>query len=51
MTWNISAVMRWNNSSDVDVPALDTIIPPESTAAYDMLDVVYCIVDEREFLK
>lgn len=37
--------------SDVDVPALDTVVPPETTAAYDMLDVIYGIVDERDFFE
>lgn len=33
------------------MPALDTIVPVETTAAYDMLDVIYSIVDEREFFE
>lgn len=37
--------------SDVDVPALDTIIPAESTAAYDMFDVIYGIIDEMDFFE
>lgn len=37
--------------SDVDVPSLDTIVPPETTAAYDMLDVIHCIVDEMDFFE
>ena len=36
---------------DRDVPALDTLIPQETTEAYDMLDVVYNIVDERDFFE
>ncbi|XP_044750965.1 propionyl-CoA carboxylase beta chain, mitochondrial-like [Coccinella septempunctata] len=36
---------------DLDVKILDTIIPPETTAAYDMLDVIVNIVDEREFFE
>lgn len=36
---------------DLDVPALDTIIPPESTSAYDMLDVIHSLVDERDFFE
>ncbi|NP_001279608.1 propionyl-CoA carboxylase beta chain, mitochondrial [Callorhinchus milii] len=31
------------------VPGLDTIVPLESTKAYDMLDIVREIVDERDF--
>ena len=36
---------------DRDVPGLDTVIPLESTQAYDMLDVINGIVDEREFFE
>lgn len=36
---------------DRDVPGLDTIIPLESTAAYNMLDVVHGIVDEGTFFE
>jgi propionyl-CoA carboxylase beta chain len=30
---------------------LDTIIPQETTSAYDMLDVVVNLVDERDFFE
>lgn len=33
------------------VPGLDTLVPLESTKAYDMLDIVHAIVDEREFFE
>ncbi|XP_048190937.1 LOW QUALITY PROTEIN: propionyl-CoA carboxylase beta chain, mitochondrial [Perognathus longimembris pacificus] len=33
------------------VPELDTIVPLESTKAYDMLDIVRAVVDEREFFE
>ncbi|KAK3859214.1 hypothetical protein Pcinc_034649 [Petrolisthes cinctipes] len=36
---------------DRDVPGLDTIIPLESTAAYDMLDVIRGVVDEAAFFQ
>ncbi|XP_019867451.2 propionyl-CoA carboxylase beta chain, mitochondrial-like [Aethina tumida] len=36
---------------DLDVPLLDTVVPPETTAAYDMLDVILAIVDERDFFE
>ncbi|KAF7273429.1 propionyl-CoA carboxylase beta chain, mitochondrial-like [Rhynchophorus ferrugineus] len=36
---------------DADVPILDTIIPPVTTAPYDMLDIISAIVDEREFFQ
>lgn len=38
-------------SRDRDVPTLDTIIPQETTEAYDMLDVVINVVDERDFFE
>lgn len=37
--------------SDVDVPALDTIIPSTSTTPYDMMEIILNIVDEREFFE
>lgn len=40
-----------NFSRDRDVPTLDTIIPQESTEAYDMLDVVINVVDDRDFFE
>lgn len=33
------------------MPGLDTVIPLESTAAYNMLDVVHSIVDEGDFFE
>ena len=36
---------------DRDVPGLDTIVPLETTTAYDMLDVINAVVDEREFFE
>jgi propionyl-CoA carboxylase beta chain len=38
-------------SRDRDVPTLDTVIPQETTEAYDMLDVVINVVDERDFFE
>nr|CAD7444436.1 unnamed protein product [Timema bartmani] len=40
-----------DDPSDREVPSLDTIVPQESTTAYDMLEVVYDIVDERDFFE
>lgn len=37
--------------SHLDVPSLDTIIPPSTTTPYDMLDVILSIVDERDFFE
>ncbi|XP_044525926.1 propionyl-CoA carboxylase beta chain, mitochondrial [Gracilinanus agilis] len=33
------------------VPELDTLVPSESTKAYDMVDIVHAVVDEREFFE
>uniref|UniRef100_A0A3Q2ZKR0 Propionyl-CoA carboxylase beta chain, mitochondrial n=1 Tax=Kryptolebias marmoratus TaxID=37003 RepID=A0A3Q2ZKR0_KRYMA len=33
------------------VKSLDTIVPFESTKAYDMLDIIHAIVDERDFFE
>jgi propionyl-CoA carboxylase beta chain len=37
----------WNR----EVPSLDTVVPLESTTAYNMLDVITAIVDEGEFFQ
>lgn len=37
----------WNR----DVPSLDTVVPLESTAAYNIKDVITPIVDEEEFFE
>merc|ERR1711976_817454 len=36
---------------DRDVPGLDTVVPLESTTAYDMMDVILGVVDSREFFQ
>ncbi|VDK44563.1 unnamed protein product [Cylicostephanus goldi] len=36
---------------DRDVPSLDTVVPLESTAAYNMKDVVTALVDEGDFFE
>merc|ERR550534_3493202 len=36
---------------DREVPGLNTIVPLESTTAYDMMDVILGVVDEREFFQ
>lgn len=33
------------------VPSLDTVVPLESTAAYNMKDVVLSLVDEGDFFE
>ena len=30
---------------------MDTVVPLESTTAYDMLDVINAVVDERDFFE
>lgn len=42
---------RHPSHRDRDVPGLDTVVPLESTAAYNMLDVVNGIVDEGDFFE
>uniref|UniRef100_A0A671T079 Propionyl-CoA carboxylase beta chain, mitochondrial n=1 Tax=Sinocyclocheilus anshuiensis TaxID=1608454 RepID=A0A671T079_9TELE len=44
-------VTECHDPRDRPVPGLDTIVPFESTKAYDMLDIVHGIVDEREFFE
>lgn len=43
----IECVDSWNRP----VPVLDSIVPLESTAAYDMTDVILGVVDNREFFE
>nr|CAB3264689.1 propionyl-CoA carboxylase beta chain, mitochondrial [Phallusia mammillata] len=42
-------VMATEDSKDRLCPALDTLIPMESTKAYDMLDVIHSLADNRSF--
>uniref|UniRef100_A0A3Q2ZFK6 Propionyl-CoA carboxylase beta chain, mitochondrial n=1 Tax=Hippocampus comes TaxID=109280 RepID=A0A3Q2ZFK6_HIPCM len=44
-------VRECHDSSERLVPMLDTIVPFESTKAYDMLDIIHAIADEREFFE
>ncbi|KAG5900151.1 hypothetical protein JTB14_012823 [Gonioctena quinquepunctata] len=44
-------IRECDDPCNLDVPALDTIIPPSTTTPYDMLDVVLSIVDERDFFE
>uniref|UniRef100_A0A4W5QQJ7 Propionyl-CoA carboxylase beta chain, mitochondrial n=1 Tax=Hucho hucho TaxID=62062 RepID=A0A4W5QQJ7_9TELE len=46
-----SPVTECHDPSDRLVPGLDTIVPFETTKAYDMLDIIQGIVDEREFFE
>ncbi|XP_068607860.1 propionyl-CoA carboxylase beta chain, mitochondrial [Brachionichthys hirsutus] len=40
-----------HDPSDRLIPSLDTVVPFESTKAYDMLDIILAIVDERNFFE
>ncbi|XP_075616926.1 propionyl-CoA carboxylase beta chain, mitochondrial isoform X2 [Balearica regulorum gibbericeps] len=44
-------VRECHDPSDRLVPELDTVVPIESTKAYDMLDIIHSIADEREFFE
>uniref|UniRef100_A0A8C4P7V2 Propionyl-CoA carboxylase beta chain, mitochondrial n=1 Tax=Dromaius novaehollandiae TaxID=8790 RepID=A0A8C4P7V2_DRONO len=44
-------VCECHDPSNRLVPELETVVPIESTKAYDMLDIIYSIVDEREFFE
>ncbi|KAK3561369.1 hypothetical protein QTP86_032120 [Hemibagrus guttatus] len=44
-------VMECHDPSDRLVPGLDTLVPFESTKAYDMLDIIHSVVDERDFFE
>uniref|UniRef100_A0A8D2IFS4 Propionyl-CoA carboxylase beta chain, mitochondrial n=1 Tax=Urocitellus parryii TaxID=9999 RepID=A0A8D2IFS4_UROPR len=44
-------IRECHDPSDRLVPELDTIVPLESTKAYDMLDIIHSIVDERDFFE
>ncbi|KAL4635880.1 propionyl-CoA carboxylase beta chain, mitochondrial isoform X1 [Arapaima gigas] len=50
---DLAPVTECHDPRQVDrlVPGLDTVVPLESTKAYDMLDIVHGIVDEREFFE
>uniref|UniRef100_A0A8C6DD15 Propionyl-CoA carboxylase beta chain, mitochondrial n=1 Tax=Moschus moschiferus TaxID=68415 RepID=A0A8C6DD15_MOSMO len=44
-------VLECHDPSDRLVPELDTIVPLESTKAYNMVDIIHAVVDEREFFE
>ncbi|XP_068211556.1 propionyl-CoA carboxylase beta chain, mitochondrial-like [Palaemon carinicauda] len=46
-----SPIRQCEDPWDRDVPGLDTVVPLESTAAYNMLDVIQGIVDEADFFE
>uniref|UniRef100_A0A8C6F2E7 Propionyl-CoA carboxylase beta chain, mitochondrial n=1 Tax=Monodon monoceros TaxID=40151 RepID=A0A8C6F2E7_MONMO len=44
-------VRECHDPSNRLVPELDTIVPLESTKAYNMVDIIHSVVDEREFFE
>ncbi|XP_057401002.1 propionyl-CoA carboxylase beta chain, mitochondrial isoform X2 [Balaenoptera acutorostrata] len=44
-------IRECHDPSDRPVPELDTIVPLESTKAYNMVDIIHSVVDEREFFE
>ncbi|KAK6759389.1 hypothetical protein RB195_021151 [Necator americanus] len=46
-----SPIRACDDPWDRDVPSLDTVVPLESTAAYNMKDVVTALVDEGDFFE
>ncbi|XP_068828373.1 propionyl-CoA carboxylase beta chain, mitochondrial isoform X2 [Capricornis sumatraensis] len=44
-------VLECHDPSDRLVPELDTVVPLESTKAYNMVDIIHAVVDEREFFE
>ncbi|KAI4800533.1 hypothetical protein KUCAC02_009639 [Chaenocephalus aceratus] len=44
-------IRECHDSSDRLVHSLDTIVPFETTKAYDMLDIIHAIVDESDFFE
>ncbi|XP_064638600.1 propionyl-CoA carboxylase beta chain, mitochondrial-like [Lineus longissimus] len=44
-------IRRSDDPPDRLVPAIDSVVPLESTAAYDMKEIIYGIVDERDFFE
>jgi len=44
-------IRKCDDPWDRDAPSLDTVIPLESTAAYNMMDVITGVVDEGDFFE
>uniref|UniRef100_A0A673UAR6 Propionyl-CoA carboxylase beta chain, mitochondrial n=1 Tax=Suricata suricatta TaxID=37032 RepID=A0A673UAR6_SURSU len=44
-------VRECHDPSDCMVPELDTVVPLESTKAYNMVDIIHSVVDKREFFE
>ncbi|XP_014929781.2 propionyl-CoA carboxylase beta chain, mitochondrial isoform X2 [Acinonyx jubatus] len=48
---DLAPIRECHDPSDRMVPELDTIVPLESTKAYNMVDIIHSVVDEREFFE
>jgi len=48
---NPSPIRESDDPCDRTIPNLDTLVPFDSTKAYDILDVIYPIVDDGEFFE
>uniref|UniRef100_A0A671WWK0 Propionyl-CoA carboxylase beta chain, mitochondrial n=1 Tax=Sparus aurata TaxID=8175 RepID=A0A671WWK0_SPAAU len=46
-----SPIRACHDPSDRLVTSLDTIVPFETTKAYDMLDIIHAVLDERDFFE
>lgn len=44
-------IRECHDPSDRLVPELDTVVPSESSKAYNMLDIIHAVIDEREFFE
>lgn len=44
-------IRKCSDPWDVDVPGLDTVVPLESTEAYDIKDVIKSVADESDFFE
>ncbi|XP_003789461.1 propionyl-CoA carboxylase beta chain, mitochondrial [Otolemur garnettii] len=48
---DLAPIRECHDPSDRLVPELDTVVPLESTKAYDMVDIIHSVVDEHEFFE
>ncbi|XP_046900626.1 propionyl-CoA carboxylase beta chain, mitochondrial [Hypomesus transpacificus] len=48
---DLPPVTECHDPSNRLVPGLDTIVPLETTKAYDMLDIIHGVVDEQDFFE
>jgi len=44
-------VLQCNDPWDRDVPSLESVVPLDSTSAYNMLDIIHDVVDGRELFE